>query len=204
MTLGASRLSPATHSRSKGPAGVAHELFGVHPTHGTIRVDHCGALVLVIGGPVRALTADARRPLKRASRSASVMSSRQGPNWSQGAIIGRPPKGPPDPRDNPRGSLRRPGPRHRWPRPSPHGRCHPGASRSASVMSSRQGPNWSQGAIIGRPPKSGSRQADALRRAESDPGHLPAALTALDGLAPLDRRTVLASLPHGLGRHRGR
>ncbi|MBK3400827.1 hypothetical protein [Methylobacterium ajmalii] len=38
-----------------------HELFGVHPTHGTIRVDHCGALVLVIGGPVRALTADAIR-----------------------------------------------------------------------------------------------------------------------------------------------
>ncbi len=35
--------------------------------------------------------------------------------------------------------------------------------------------------------------ADALRRAESDPGYLPAALTALDGLAPLDRRTVLAS-----------
>ncbi|WP_244936727.1 hypothetical protein [Methylobacterium currus] len=38
-----------------------HELFGVHLTHGTIRVDHCGAIVLVVGGPVRAVTADAIR-----------------------------------------------------------------------------------------------------------------------------------------------
>ncbi|WP_125900979.1 hypothetical protein [Methylobacterium indicum] len=38
-----------------------HELFGVHPTHGVIRVDACGALVLVVGGPVRAITADAIR-----------------------------------------------------------------------------------------------------------------------------------------------
>lgn len=34
------------------------ELWGVHPTHGTLRVDHCGALVLG-SGPVRAITADA-------------------------------------------------------------------------------------------------------------------------------------------------
>lgn len=34
------------------------ELWGVHPDLGTIRVDHCGALVLG-SGPVRAITADA-------------------------------------------------------------------------------------------------------------------------------------------------
>lgn len=35
-----------------------HELFGVHPSHGTIRVDFCGAIVLVVGGLVRAIAAD--------------------------------------------------------------------------------------------------------------------------------------------------
>jgi len=34
---------------------------------------------------------------------------------------------------------------------------------------------------------------DALRLSERDPDHLPIALRALDGLAPLDRRQVLAS-----------
>lgn len=34
------------------------ELFGVHPSLGTTRVDHCGALVLSVGGRVRLLTAD--------------------------------------------------------------------------------------------------------------------------------------------------
>jgi hypothetical protein len=34
------------------------DLFGVHPVVGTIRVDHCGALVLSVGGRVRLVTAD--------------------------------------------------------------------------------------------------------------------------------------------------
>ena len=34
------------------------ELFGVHPSVGTIRVDHCGALVLSVGGRVRLVTAN--------------------------------------------------------------------------------------------------------------------------------------------------
>lgn len=36
---------------------TAPRLFGVHPTAGIVRVDACGALVLPIGGPVRAITA---------------------------------------------------------------------------------------------------------------------------------------------------
>lgn len=39
----------------------------------------------------------------------------------------------------------------------------------------------------------GERLADELRRAERDAAHLPAALVALDALAALDRRQVLAS-----------
>lgn len=39
----------------------------------------------------------------------------------------------------------------------------------------------------------GEAFADALRLSERDPDHLPAALRALDALAPLDRRQVLAS-----------
>jgi len=39
----------------------------------------------------------------------------------------------------------------------------------------------------------GEDLAGALRRAESDPDHLPAALRALDALAPLERRQVLCS-----------
>ena len=39
----------------------------------------------------------------------------------------------------------------------------------------------------------GDALTDALRLSERNPDHLPAALTALDALAPLDRRTVLAS-----------
>lgn len=40
-------------------AGLAHvhRLFGVHETAGIVRVDACGALVLPITGPVRAITA---------------------------------------------------------------------------------------------------------------------------------------------------
>lgn len=37
------------------------ELWGVHPKVGTVRVDHCGALVLVIGGPIVAITSDTIR-----------------------------------------------------------------------------------------------------------------------------------------------
>lgn len=33
------------------------DLFAVHPTHGVIRPDACGALVLGVGGPVRLVTA---------------------------------------------------------------------------------------------------------------------------------------------------
>ena len=36
---------------------TAPRLFGVHPQIGIVRVDHCGALVLPLGGPVRAITA---------------------------------------------------------------------------------------------------------------------------------------------------
>ncbi|MGH1592294.1 hypothetical protein ACRBEV_32750 (plasmid) [Methylobacterium phyllosphaerae] len=36
---------------------TAARLFSVHPRIGTVRVDHCGALVLPLGGPVRAITA---------------------------------------------------------------------------------------------------------------------------------------------------
>jgi hypothetical protein len=36
---------------------TASRLFGVHPTGGIVRVDHCGALVLPVAGPVRAITA---------------------------------------------------------------------------------------------------------------------------------------------------
>lgn len=36
---------------------TAGRLFGVHETAGIVRVDACGALVLPIGGPVRAITA---------------------------------------------------------------------------------------------------------------------------------------------------
>ena len=36
---------------------TAPRLFGVHPQIGIVRVDCCGALVLPIGGPVRAITA---------------------------------------------------------------------------------------------------------------------------------------------------
>ncbi|MCJ2012674.1 hypothetical protein [Methylobacterium sp. J-076] len=36
---------------------TASRLFGVHPTAGIVRVDHCGALVLPVAGPVRAITA---------------------------------------------------------------------------------------------------------------------------------------------------
>lgn len=39
----------------------------------------------------------------------------------------------------------------------------------------------------------GDTLAHALRLSERDPGHLPAALTALAALAPIDRRHVLAS-----------
>ena len=35
-----------------------HELFGVHPEVGTVRPEHCGALVLTSGGAVRAITAE--------------------------------------------------------------------------------------------------------------------------------------------------
>ncbi|WP_128560204.1 hypothetical protein [Methylobacterium crusticola] len=35
------------------------ELWGVHPMLGTVRVDHCGALALVVGGPVVVITRDA-------------------------------------------------------------------------------------------------------------------------------------------------
>ncbi|MGF3026935.1 hypothetical protein ACQVP2_29475 [Methylobacterium aquaticum] len=34
---------------------------------------------------------------------------------------------------------------------------------------------------------------DALHQSERDPNHMPTALRALDALAPLDRRQVLAS-----------
>lgn len=37
---------------------TAPRLFGVHPQVGIVRVDCCGALVLPIGGAVRAITAD--------------------------------------------------------------------------------------------------------------------------------------------------
>lgn len=36
---------------------TASRLFGVHPTAGIVRVDACGALVLPVGGAVRAITA---------------------------------------------------------------------------------------------------------------------------------------------------
>ncbi|ONF46473.1 hypothetical protein RSM1_24455 [Methylobacterium radiotolerans] len=36
---------------------TAPRLFGVHPQAGIVRVDACGALVLPISGPVRAVTA---------------------------------------------------------------------------------------------------------------------------------------------------
>ena len=36
---------------------TAPRLFGVHPIAGIIRVDACGALVLPVGGPIRAITA---------------------------------------------------------------------------------------------------------------------------------------------------
>lgn len=36
---------------------TAARLFNVHPRIGAVRVDHCGALVLPIGGAVRAITA---------------------------------------------------------------------------------------------------------------------------------------------------
>lgn len=36
---------------------TAVRLFGVHPEAGIVRVDACGALVLPVGGPVRAITA---------------------------------------------------------------------------------------------------------------------------------------------------
>lgn len=39
----------------------------------------------------------------------------------------------------------------------------------------------------------GDALAQALRRSEGDPDHLPAALGALAALAPIDRRHVLAS-----------
>ncbi len=39
----------------------------------------------------------------------------------------------------------------------------------------------------------GDAFAGALHRSERDPDHMPAALRALDALAPLDRRQVLAS-----------
>ena len=39
----------------------------------------------------------------------------------------------------------------------------------------------------------GDALTDALRLSERSPDHLPAALVALDALAPIDRRTVLAS-----------
>jgi len=39
----------------------------------------------------------------------------------------------------------------------------------------------------------GEALAGALHRSESDPDHLPIALRALDALAPLERRQVLAS-----------
>ncbi|GJE02816.1 hypothetical protein GMJLKIPL_4765 [Methylobacterium isbiliense] len=35
--------------------------WGVHPKVGTIRVDHCGALVLVISGPILSITSDTIR-----------------------------------------------------------------------------------------------------------------------------------------------
>ncbi|WP_407523765.1 hypothetical protein [Methylobacterium oryzisoli] len=37
------------------------DLWGVHPMVGTVRVDHCGALVLVISGPIVAITSDTIR-----------------------------------------------------------------------------------------------------------------------------------------------
>ena len=37
---------------------TAPRLFGVHPTAGVIRVDACGALMLAVGCPIRAITAD--------------------------------------------------------------------------------------------------------------------------------------------------
>ena len=36
---------------------TAPRLFGAHPQIGIVRVDHCGGLVLPLGGPVRAITA---------------------------------------------------------------------------------------------------------------------------------------------------
>lgn len=36
---------------------TASRLFGLHPKVGILRVDYCGALVLPIGGAVRAITA---------------------------------------------------------------------------------------------------------------------------------------------------
>lgn len=39
----------------------------------------------------------------------------------------------------------------------------------------------------------GAAVVDALHQSERDPNHMPTALRALDALAPLDRRQVLAS-----------
>lgn len=54
---GALRFLDTFGEQAEALGWTASRLFGVHPQAGIVRVDACGALVLPISGPVRAITA---------------------------------------------------------------------------------------------------------------------------------------------------